>query len=206
MIKCNIKACGTVTGAPMQKITNQGQPFTAFTLTVKVDNPINGETMQVPISVGTTAIKPYDISEGQRLGVSGTMLVRGSNGLSPFLNLWADTFGTTEPEKDYLTGDMEFFGTTGGNIQVKRTRRGKDFLAFSAYSSDKNHNGDRNYVWVRFNHFPSANQELQPTFIAPKAKIKVSGVMSVSPYKGRLSLSCRVSDFSEWKLDSDTTH
>lgn len=201
MIKARIKACGTVSSVPEQKATQEGKPFTAFVLSVDVADPSTGETTTIPVSVGAPSIMPYDVSDGQRLGVSGTLLVKGSFGGRPFFNLWAESFGPSAPDKDSMEGTLEFLGTAGKDIQVRRTRTGRDFLRFAAFSSDKAAKGDRTFTWVRFRRFQNLDDNPMPPFLVPKAKIKVSGTFEVSVFKGAPSLSCRVSSMSPWTFE-----
>jgi hypothetical protein len=65
---------------------------------------------------------------------------------------------------------MTFRGSPGKNIDMKRDKKDKPYLAFSAYSAEKVSDGFE-YTWVRFIRFSDAvrTSSLQKLPLKPQA-------------------------------------
>ena len=91
------------------------------------------------------------------------------------------------------TGQMEFRGKTGKQIEEKTDKKGKPFLSFSAFSAEKTQDGFE-YIWVRFIRFDHERE----AWLQPGTKISAKGELDVSVYNDRLNFSCKVSEISEY--------
>ena len=194
MIKCNVTINGTVSRAATVRTNSEGQSF--ICLTVKATIPAkSGAGKQVEISVsmdgGETDATSYAV--GARVEMQGTLTFRKrSDNLYLKFHAEAVDFAPVS-DKDSITGDIEFRGTIGKQVEEKTDKKGGKYLVFSAFSTEKD--GETfAFTWVRFIRF-SAERE---TFLAPKTGITAKGKLELSSYLDKLNIACRVEELAEW--------
>ena len=194
MIKCNVTINGTVSRAATVRTNSEGQTFICFA--VKATIPAkSGAGKQVEISVskdgGETDTALYAV--GARVEMQGTLTFRKRDN-NLYLNFHADTVDfASASNKDSIAGDIEFRGTIGKQVEEKTDKKGGKYLAFSAFSTEKD--GDAfAFTWVRFIRF-SAERE---AFLAPKTGITAKGKLELSAYLDKLNIACRVEELAEW--------
>lgn len=192
MIRCNVTVCGIVSREVTNRTNNDGNAFMTFAMNVVIPAR-NGINKTVEISVakdgiddGLTALKT-----GERIEVSGilTMKKRGEN---MFLNLSAKTVNVTSAE-DSIKGDMDFRGKIGNTVEEKTDRKGRPYIQFSAFSTERLQDGFE-YTWIRFIRFDKERE----AWLQPAARIEAKGELELSVFNDRLSLSCRVKNISEY--------
>ena len=186
MIKCNVTINGTVSRAATVRTNSEGQSFICFT--VKATIPAkSGAGKQVEISVsmdgGETDATSYAV--GARVEMQGTLTFRKRSD-NLYLNFHAEAVDFAPvSDKDSITGDIEFRGTIGKQVEEK--------TEFSAFSTEKDGEAFA-FTWVRFIRF-SAERE---TFLAPKTGITAKGKLELSAYLDKLNIACRVEELAEW--------
>ena len=206
MIKCNVTICGVVSKAATCRTTQDGRPYVCFAMNVVIPaktgirSATSGDacqsknkTIEVGVIKDGTLTEVGNLPVGSRIEVAGilTLKKRGDN---LYFNLSAtgvnpDTIAT----EDSITGQMEFRGKTGKQIEEKTDKKGKPFLSFSAFSAEKVQDGFE-YIWVRFVRFDHERE----AWLQPSTKISAKGELDVSVYNDRLNFSCKVSEISEY--------
>ena len=206
MIKCNVTICGVVSKAATCRTTQDGRPYVCFAMNVVIPaktgirSATSGDACQSKNkTVEVSVIKDGTLTEvgnppvGSRIEVAGilTLKKRGDN---LYFNLSATGINPdTTATEDSITGQMEFRGKTGKQIEEKTDKKGKPFLSFSAFSAEKTQDGFE-YVWVRFIRFDHERE----AWLQPGTKISAKGELDVSVYNDRLNFSCKVSEISEY--------
>lgn len=192
MIKCNVTINGTVSRAATVRTTSDGRTFTCFA--VKITIPAkSGTGKQVEVSVSMDGQKVAPIPIGTRIDMQGTLTFRKRNEVL-YLNFHADTVDASPAsDKDALTGNIEFKGTIGKQVEEKTDKKGGKYLVFSAFSTEKDGEAFA-FTWVRFVRF-SAERE---PFLTHKSGILVKGKLELSAYLNKINIGCRVSELSEW--------
>lgn len=139
MIKAEATVNGIISRSAMMKTGKDGKSFTAMTVKVDVTDR-NGSGISIEISVGKDG---YDTNEaakltiGQRVEIVGTMnFKKRSEHL--YVNLSAKQI-TLNPasQTDSVTGDLEFKGSLGKQIDRKTDKNGGDYQIFSGFSTEK---------------------------------------------------------------------
>lgn len=195
MIKAEATVNGIISRSAMMKTGKDGKPFTAMTVKVDVTDR-NGGGISVEISVGKDS---YDTNEaalltiGQRVEIVGTMnFKKRSEHL--YVNLSAKQITLNPASKtDSVTGDVEFKGTLGKQIDRKNDKNGSSYQIFSGFSTEKVAETFE-FTWVRFVRF--SNDECKA--LAPSSKVEIKGELELGCYQEKLNLSCRVNEISEW--------
>ncbi|MDD3063265.1 MAG: hypothetical protein PHX50_10620 [Massilibacteroides sp.] len=195
MIKAEATVNGIISRSAMMKTGKDGKPFTAMTVKVDVTDR-NGGGISVEISVGKDG---YDTNEaalltiGQRVEIVGTMnFKKRSEHL--YVNLSAKQITLNPASKtDSVTGDVEFKGTLGKQIDRKNDKNGSSYQIFSGFSTEKVAETFE-FTWVRFVRF--SNDECKA--LAPSSKVEIKGELELGCYQEKLNLSCRVNEISEW--------
>ncbi len=197
MIKSQATINGVISKAAAMRTNKDGK--SCLTFSVKLTVPGSRNNMQgkeVYISVckdGTeTEIPQYVV--GSRIEAIGTLTFR-KTGDNLYLNFFADSVNfAPENQKDGIEGTLEFKGTVGKSVDAKTDKAGKQYVVFSAFSTEKA--GDTlQFTWVRFIKLDCTPEP----FLQPKAKIEVKGKLKVSSYLGRIDLDCRLEEVKEWE-------
>ncbi len=194
MIKCNVTICGVVSKAATCRNDKDGKPFVVFAVNavIPAKNGIN-KTIEVGVTKDGTLTDVPVIELGARIELAGilTLKKRGDN---LYFNLAATGINAaTLANEDSITGQMEFRGKTGKQIEEKTDKKGRPFIAFNAFSAEKVQNGFE-YTWVRFIRFDHERE----AWLQPSMKISAKGQLELSVYNDRLSLSCRFDEISEY--------
>ena len=194
MIKCNVTICGVVSKAATCHNDKDGKPIVVFAVNVVIPakSGIN-KTIEVNVSKNGTLDDVPGIELGARIEVAGTLTLK-KRGDNLYFNLAAtginpDTLATD----DSITGQMEFRGKTGKQIEEKKDKKGRPFVAFNAFSAEKVQDGFE-YTWVRFIRFDHERE----AWLQPSMKITAKGTLELSVYNDRLSLSCLFDEISEY--------
>ena len=175
------------------RTNNEGKVFTAFAVNcvIPAKSCIN-KTVEISIAKDgeDNELKNYAI--GQRVNVSGTLTFK-KRGDNLYFNLSASDVSLSASNEDSIKGEMHFRGKTGKHIEEKTDKKGKDFLQFSGFSTEKVNDGFE-YLWVRFFGFDCKREE----WLQPQTGIEVKGEMELSVYNDKLNLACKVSEMSEY--------
>ena len=206
MIKCNVTICGVVSKAATCRTSQDGRPYVCFAMNVVIPaktgirSATSGDacqsknkTVEVSVIKDGTLTEVGNLLVGSRIEVAGilTLKKRGDN---LYFNLSATGVNPdTTATEDSITGQMEFRGKTGKQIEEKTDKKGKPFLSFSAFSAEKVQDGFE-YIWVRFIRFDHERE----AWLQPSTKISAKGELDVSVYNDRLNFSCKMSEISEY--------
>ena len=195
MIKAEATINGVISRSAMMKTGKDGKPFTAMSVKVDITDR-NDHGISVEISVGKDG---YDAAEaaqyalGQRVEIAGTMNFK-KRAERLYVNLSAKQI-TLNPTSlvDAVTGDLEFKGTLGKQIDRKTDKNGSDYQIFSCFSTEKVAETFE-FTWVRFVRFSKEECNV----LNPSGKVEVKGELELGSYQDKLNLSCRVKEISEW--------
>ncbi len=194
MIKCNVTICGVVSKAATCRNDKDGKPYVVFAVNVVIPakNGIN-KTVEVSVTKDGTLTDVPVIELGARIELAGVLTLK-KRGDNLYFNLAAtginpDTLAT----EDSITGQMEFRGKIGKQIEEKTDKKGRPFIAFNAFSAEKV-NDDFEYTWVRFIRFDHERE----AWLQPSMKISAKGNLELSVYNDRLNITCRFDEISEY--------
>ena len=194
MIKCNVTICGVVSKAATCRNDKNGRPVVDFAVNVVIPakSGIN-KTIEVSVTKDGTLTDVPVIELGARIELAG-MLTLKKRGDNLYFNLAATGINpdTLAPD-DSITGQMEFRGKTGKQIEEKKDKKGRPFVAFNAFSADKVQDGFE-YTWVRFIRFDHERE----AWLQPSMKISAKGNLELSVYNDRLNITCRFEEISEY--------
>ena len=194
MIKCNVTICGVVSKAATCRNDKDGKPFVTFAVNVVIPakNGIN-KTIEVGVTKDGTLTDVPVIELGARIELAGTLTLK-KRGDNLYFNLAATGINAaTLANEDSITGQMEFRGKTGKQIEEKKDKKGRPFIAFNAFSAEKVQDGFE-YTWVRFIRFDHERE----AWLQPSMKITAKGNMELSVYNDRLNITCRFDEISEY--------
>ena len=194
MIKCNVTICGVVSKAATCRNDKDGKPFVTFAVNVVIPakNGIN-KTIEVGVTKDGTLTDVPVIELGARIELAG-MLTLKKRGDNLYFNLAATGINAaTLTNEDSITGQMEFRGKTGKQIEEKKDKKGRPFIAFNAFSAEKVQDGFE-YTWVRFIRFDHERE----AWLQPSMKISAKGNLELSVYNDRLNITCRFDEISEY--------
>ena len=194
MIKCNVTICGVVSKAATCRNDKDGKPFVTFAVNVVIPakSGIN-KTIEVNVIKNGTLDDAPGIELGARIEVAGTLTLK-KRGDNLYFNLAATGINPdTLAIDDSITGQMEFRGKTGKQIEEKTDKKGRPFIAFNAFSAEKVQDGFE-YIWVRFIRFDHEREE----WLQPSMKISAKGTLELSVYNDRLNITCRFDEISEY--------
>ena len=194
MIKCNVTICGVVSKAATCRNDKDGKPFVVFAVNVVIPakNGIN-KTIEVSVTKDGTLTDVPVIELGARIELAG-MLTLKKRGDNLYFNLAATGINAaTLANEDSITGQMEFRGKTGKQIEEKKDKKGRPFIAFNAFSAEKVQDGFE-YTWVRFIRFDHERE----AWLQPSMKISAKGNLELSVYNDRLNITCRFEEISEY--------
>lgn len=196
MIKAQAKVCGVIVAAAAERSAKDNSTFLSFPVKVLVAGSRNAspsKEVTVSVTVDGTASDIAKYPVGSRISAEGTLNFR-KRGENLYLNFHADTVNVIQEGEDAIEGVMEFKGTVGAKIEAKNDKKGKPFVSFSAFSTEKN--GETfEFTWVRFIKFDAE----KPMFLLPKAKIEAKGELALSVYNDRLSIECRFDEIKPWE-------
>lgn len=195
MIKCNVTVCGTIGRIPVVRAGKEGKQFTTFGVNVQI--PVkNAANKLVEVSViqdGGLNASTSGLTIGTRVEVVGVLTFK-KRGEALYLNLNASAITQVGPDKaDQIQGDMHFRGKLGKTIEMKQNKKGKAYLAFSAFSAEKV-GEEFAFTWVRFVRFSPDREE----WLQEKANIESKGQLELSVYNDKLNIGCRLTELSKW--------
>lgn len=176
------------------RTNSEGQSF--ICLTVKATIPAKsgaGKQVEISVSMDGEETDTTSYAVGARVEMQGTLTFRKRSD-NLYLNFHAEAVDFAPvSDKDSITGDIEFRGTIGKQVEEKTDKKGGKYLVFSAFSTEKDGEALA-FTWVRFIRF-SAERE---TFLAPKTGITAKGKLELSAYLDKLNIACRVEELAEW--------
>lgn len=202
MIKCNVTVCGIIGRDAAMRTNKEGKTF--FTLPIRVTVPAtDGQDMPVVIDVskdgGQEEASGY--RNGSRVEITGTMYLK-HRGDRTYFNLFASEIRNMAADvPDAFKGDMVFCGKVGKNIEEKKDKKDQPYTMFSAFSTEKVNDGFE-YQWVRFFCFNRQREE----WLQPGVKVDAKGEMSLSAHNGKLNVSCRVEELTQYVTDSSNSN
>ena len=200
MIKCNVTVNGVISRAASMRTGKDDKSYISFAVKVNVSSKDRDSTKAVEVSVlqegDSNELAQYCIGSRVELKGSLTFRKRESN---LYFNFYADSVDfSLVNNQDSIAGSMEFKGTIGKQVDEKTDKKGRQYLIFSAFSTEKV--GDVfEYTWVRFIRFAPERE----AFLVPKGKIHIHGTLEISIYQDKINWGCRVDEISEWgKLEA----
>ena len=193
MIKCNVSVCGTVSKAAVVRNGKDGMPFTTYSVDVVVPakKGINKTVMVSCIMDGDCA---EAIVVGNRIDVKGVLTFKKKDDNLYFNLKGVEVSQPAAESKDGIVGDLEFKGKVGKDIDMKKDKKGKTFLMFSAFRAEKI-GEEFAFTWVRFVRFSEEKEE----WLQSKATIEAKGELEISVYNDRLNLGCKVAELNQWE-------
>jgi hypothetical protein len=195
MIKAEVAINGVISRAATQRTGKDGKAYTQLTLTVNVGD-IAKETMPIEISVikdGYNIAEANQYGTGKRVEIIGTLTFK-KRGENMYVNLSAKEIHLTPASvTDAINGDLEFRGTLGKTIDERNDKNGKPYQLFSGYSAEKI-NETFEFTWVRFARFAGDSSSI----LVPSAKVEAKGKLTITVYRKKLNLDCRVDEIKEW--------
>lgn len=193
MIKCNVTVCGKVAKDAALRTNKEGKSFLVIPVTVAVPaKKGNGMTVEISVRKDGSEAEIADYRAGARIEVTGTLTLK-KRGDRLYFNLSASEVNfPAESDGDALSGEMEFRGKVGKNIEQRTDKKGNPYIQFSAHSTEK---VDETFesIWVRFFRFDAEREE----WLQPGCRVQVRGELNISAYEGRLNLACKVEEMSE---------
>ena len=195
MIKCNVTINGVISRAASMRTGKDGKANISFAVKVNVSSKDGDSCKAVEVSVlqesNSNELARY--SSGSRVELKGSLTFRKRES-NFYLNFHADSVDFSSVNNpDSITGSMEFKGTIGKQVDEKTDKKGRQYLIFSAFSTEKD--GDTfEYTWVRFIRFSPEHE----AFLIPKGKIHIHGALEISIYQDKINLGCKVEEISEW--------
>ena len=134
---------------------------------------------------------------GSRVEVRGTMYLK-RRGDKLYFNLFADEIcNAATDDADCVKGELAFRGKVGQNIEEKRDKKDQPYTVFSAFSAEKVDDGFE-YQWVRFFCFGKERD----AWLQPGIKVDAIGEMNLSAHNGKINLSCKVEELTQYVADS----
>ena len=108
-------------------------------------------------------------ASGTRVELKGSMTFRKRES-NFYFNFHADSVEFSPVNnQDGIAGSMEFKGTIGKQVDEKTDKKGRQYLIFSVFSTEKD--GDIfEYTWVRFIRFAPEHE----AFLTPKGKVHIN--------------------------------
>lgn len=197
MIKCNVTVCGTISRDASIRTNKEGKKFLMFPLQVMISGT-GGQDMSVEVDVSKDANQEdtTDRRKGSRVGVKGTLYFK-RRGDKLYLNLFAnEIYDVPADDTDVIKGELVFRGKVGQNIEEKRDKKEQPYTMFSAFSAEKVSDGFE-YQWVRFFYFGYEREE----WLQAGVKVDVKGEMNLSTHNGKINVSCRVEELSEYAAE-----
>ena len=195
MIKCNVTVNGVISRVASMRTGKEGKAYISFAVKVNVSSKDGDSCKAVEVSVlqegNSNELARY--CSGSRVELKGSLTFRKRES-NFYLNFHADSVDFNPANHtEGITGSMEFKGTIGKQVDEKTDKKGRQYLIFSAFSTEKD--GDAfEYTWVRFIRFAPEHE----AFLIPKGKIHINGPLEISIYQDKVNLGCRVEEISEW--------
>lgn len=195
MIKCNVTVNGAISRAASMRTGKEGKTYISFAVKVDVSSKDgkSGKAVEVSVLQEGNSNELAQYSSGTRVELKGSLTFRKRES-NFYFNFHADSVDFSPVNnQDGIVGSMEFKGTIGKQVDEKMDKKGRQYLIFSAFSTEKD--GDVfEYTWVRFIRFSPEHE----AFLAPKGKVHINGTLEISIYQDKINLGCRVEDVSEW--------
>lgn len=196
MIKAQAKICGVIAQGAVVRQLKDGGVFLSFLLkTVIPPSRKQGEGLTVYVSVTTDGNEEDAafFAAGKRVEADGTLSFRKTSD-HLYLNFKAKAVTEAEGKEDAIQGTLEFKGTVGKDVEEKTTAQGIPYYSFSAFSTEKI-GEEFQFTWARFVKFGAS----KPDLVVPKAKIEAKGVLEVTAYTARPTVSCRLEEVKVWE-------
>lgn len=197
MIKCNVTINGVISRAATIRTNKEGKSFVGFGILVNLTAGSEHKQIEVSVLKEGSENELSQYNAGLQVELQGSLTFKKRENHF-YLNFYADSVNF-EPENNSNTviGSMEFKGTIGKQVEEKTDKKGRKYIVFSAFSTEKT--GDNfEFIWVRFVRFSPERE----TFLIPKGRVHVKGAFDISFYQDRLILNCRVEEIGEWvKVD-----
>ena len=195
MIKCNVTVNGVISRAASMRTGKDDKSYISFAVKVNVSSKDGDSSKTIEVSV----LQEGDSNElarygsGSRVELKGTLTFRKRES-NFYFNFYADSVDFNPVNnQDSIAGSMEFKGTIGKQVDEKTDKKGRQYLIFSAFSTEKV--GDVfEYTWVSFIRFAPERE----AFLVPKGKIHIHGTLEISIYQDKINLGCRAEEVGEW--------
>ena len=198
MIKCNVTICGTICRDASVRTGKDGKEFVSFSMQVSVPGKDgNGGSLEISVSKDGGQDDANGFKYGSRAKVAGTLFLK-RRGEKLYFNLSADSVSLSDVgNMDSFKGQMVFRGKTGQHIEERKDKSGKPYQMFSAFSAEKVNDGFE-YQWVRFFCFGKERD----AWLQPGIKVDAIGEMNLSAHNGKINLSCKVEELTQYVADS----
>lgn len=194
MIKCEATICGTIGRSAMMRTSKEGKPFMTFGVNVALqDRKGQQTTVEVSVAMDGREEDLADFSTGTRISITGPMTFRRKDDVLYF-NMRGVSTDRQNVSEDCMKGEMSFRGSIGKNIDSRTDRKGKPYVSFSAFSTEK-YGEEFSFVWVKFFHFNHTRE----TWMNPGIGVDVKGSLEVAANGGVPHLSCQIETLAEWE-------
>lgn len=197
MIRAKATINGVISRQASIRQDKDGRQLVSFSVKLSIPgsrNNMPGKEVYVSVSIPATGFDMQLITIGARIETSGTLTFK-KQGENVYLNFLAETISLNPAsEKDGIEGTLEFQGTVGKAVESKKDKKDRPYVSFSAFATDKVKDAFE-FLWIRFVRF---DYEPEP-FLQPKAKVRISGKLSISAYDGRLSFDCQAEEIKPWE-------
>lgn len=196
MIKCNVTVCGVIGCDASVRKNREEKEFMAFPLRVQIPATGGRHTIEVDVRKVQSG-RSHRLSERLPCGSEGTMYLK-RRGDKLYFNLFADEIcNAATDDADCVKGELAFRGKVGQNIEEKRDKKDQPYTVFSAFSAEKVDDGFE-YQWVRFFCFGKERD----AWLQPGIKVDAIGEMNLSAHNGKINLSCKVEELTQYVADS----
>lgn len=178
------------------RANKEGKQFISFGISVVVQAKTGiNKTIEICVAKdGNNQAELVNYPIGSRVEVAGVLQFH-KKGDVLYLNLSASGVNSSNAgNQDAITGSIEFRGTIGKQVEVKTDKKGKPYIIFSAYSSEKD-GENYSYTWVRFMQFDTPKVD----WVQAKTGINAKGDLQVGAYSDRLDLTCRITELTPWE-------
>ncbi len=198
MIKCNVTISGIINRDATMRTNKEGKLFLTFPLQVTIPaTEGQDKTINIDVSKDGGQEEASNYRNGSRIEVTGTMYLK-HRGDNTYFNLFANEIRNVAADAtDSFKGELAFRGKVGRNVEDKTDKKGQPYTIFSAFSTEKVDDGFE-YQWVRFFRFGKERE----AWLLLGVKVEAKGEMNLSAHNGKLNVSCRVEELSQYVTDS----
>ena len=197
MIKCNVTVCGVIGRDASVRKNKEEKEFLVLPLRVQIPATGGGHTIEVDVRKEGCQEEAAGYRNGSRVEVRGTMYLK-RRGDKLYFNLFADEIcNAATDDADCVKGELVFRGKVGQNIEEKRDKKDQPYTVFSAFSAEKVDDGFE-YQWVRFFCFGKERE----AWLQPGVKVDAKGEMNLSAHNGKINLSCKMEELTQYVADS----
>lgn len=195
MIKCNVNLCAKIFVSAQEKTANDGSKYLAFAVTLPMKGADDSVAeLHINVTTSGTIADAGNYISGRRVTIVGTMYVKKiEDKVFYHLRATAPIAFNQETDADSLTGSVEFSGKIGKKgVQDLKSKSGKDFQVFDAFTHDKE--GEKQgFYWVHFINFKPIHEE----FFKADTYVDVNGELGIDVFKSEARITCKANNIKQ---------